>query len=242
MEHVHKIQEFHHAMDKYNKHKRYVTIHFIISCAIVLLQLTLLANLILTWQSTSILSCGALIIYAYILADLINGLTHMYMDNNTHYTSIFGPFIAAFHLHHLKPQYTKKNPVKIYFYESGAKFWLVIYLLLILIINNYAPIKFELKFVLIGIGMFSSLAELSHYWCHSSGNNKLIQLLQKYGVLLSKKHHSIHHVEDNKNYAFLNGISDPLINTIAKWLYKGYKNNADLHVKAYNGPQTGNRQ
>ena len=51
----------------------------------------------------------------------------------------------------------------------------------------------------------------------------------------------IHHVSDNKNYSFLNGISDPLINCIAYALYDGYKNNADKHAKSYMGAQTNNR-
>ena len=56
------------------------------------------------------------------------------------------------------------------------------------------------------------------------------------------EHHKHHHLSDNINYAFLNGITDPILNKIALYLYNGYKNNADLHVLAYRGLQTSNRE
>ena len=56
-------------------------------------------------------------------------------------------------------------------------------------------------------------------------------------ILLSKKHHMKHHLKDNTNYAFLNGMTDFSINIIAKHLYNGYKNNSDLHVLAYNNKE-----
>jgi hypothetical protein len=37
---------------------------------------------------------------AYLLTDLLNGLIHLYMDNNDNYRSVIGPFVAAFHVHH----------------------------------------------------------------------------------------------------------------------------------------------
>ena len=73
------------------------------------------------WQIVSLVS-------AFFLADLINGLVHMYMDNNDNYDSLPGPLIAAFHLHHRTPLY-KKNPLLlVYFNESGSKIWLAVFL------------------------------------------------------------------------------------------------------------------
>ena len=63
----------------------------------------------------------------------------------------------------------------------------------------------------------------------------MVKFLQKYNILLSPSHHRYHHSHDNMNYAFLNGLSDPLINIIAKKMkFTGYKNNADQHVKSWN--------
>jgi hypothetical protein len=38
---------------------------------------------------------------------------------------------------------------------------------------------------------------------------------------------------DNTNYAFLNGITDPLVNLIAQKISNGYKNSTDLHFALY---------
>jgi hypothetical protein len=65
--------------------------------------------------------------------------------------------------------------------------------------------------------------------------------MRRSGLLLSKRHHGRHHIEDNVNYAFLNGMSDPLINIIAKKLYPGYKSTTDLHYALYEGKGTKNR-
>ena len=40
---------------------------------------------------------------AYLLTDLINGLVHMYMDNNDRHDSLAGPLFANFYLHHKIP-------------------------------------------------------------------------------------------------------------------------------------------
>jgi hypothetical protein len=40
-------------------------------------------------------------------------------------------------------------------------------------------------------------------------------------------------MQDNVSYAFLNGLTDPLINHIASRFYRGYKQNTDLHYATY---------
>jgi hypothetical protein len=171
---------------------------------------------------------------AYIVTDFVNGLVHMYMDNNTNYTSWVGPFVSAFHLHHSKPIYAKRHPIKVYFYESGTKFWLLAYLLVLAIFQKKLCLYYGLEFGLVCFGILSSVAEVSHYWCHNATRkNKIIRILQKYRILLSKQHHAAHHMSDNTHYAFLNGITDPLLNVISKHCYDGYKNHSDKHTAAY---------
>ena len=238
-----KVAEFQFAMHRYNNNIFYKKISIVASIIIISLQIISAKQF---YQFCHLINPMSLIfpfICAYILTDFINGLIHMYMDNNTQYCSIVGPFIAAFHLHHLSPKYTDKHPLKIYFYESGTKFWLVIYLSLLVLIQQSLTLSNGINFCLVCIGILSSLAEVSHFWCHRSKNRNIcITFLQKNGILLSKKHHLIHHYSDNKNYAFLNGISDPLINLISHYFYTGYKNNSDQHAKAYTGLQTDNRR
>lgn len=229
-----KVSEFSKAIEKYNTSSFYITFETVLAVSIVILQLLSLINLIQTFQypGGTILIVSLLI--SYIATDFINGLVHMIVDNNTNYTSIVGPFIAAFHLHHLKVKYTPKHPLTIYFTESGHKFWLVFYLIALTLLQHNSLLSTGLNLGLVNIGILSSVAELSHYWCHNPPKkNALILFLQRHRILLSFKHHRLHHLKDNTNYAFLNGFSDPLLNIIARLFYKGYKNNSDKHVATY---------
>ncbi|CAM4404273.1 MAG: hypothetical protein LEGION0403_FIIPPAGN_00872 [Legionella sp.] len=229
-----KVNEFIQAIQKYLNHWRYRSFERLVSFLIVSLQAITLFNLIYTYESTSYSGLILVLVIAYIVTDFVNGLVHMYMDNNTYYTSPAGPYIAAFHLHHAKYFYTVRHPLKVYFDESGTKFWLLVYLVALVGIQLNFHLGVSLNTGLVAFGIFSSIAELSHYWCHNATDeNRLILWLQNHHVLLSKKHHKAHHCSDNIQYAFLNGVTDPLINLIALYCCKGYKNHSDKHTRAY---------
>lgn len=231
-----KIQEFNAAMDRYHQNSYYSKFGLFVATLVIIFQFLSVINL---YSVALIAKIDPLYLFlsffiAYFITDFINGIIHLLMDNNTHYKSIIGPLIAAFHMHHKQPLYKNRHPIKIYFYESGAKVWLPIYLLMLLCAQIKLNMPFYLHFILVTFGILSSVAEVSHYWCHNSYSaSKLVKILQKYNILLSPKHHKHHHMQDNMHYAFLNGMTDPLINLIAQWFFKGYKNNADLHAKAH---------
>jgi uncharacterized membrane protein YecN with MAPEG domain len=241
-----KIEEFKVAIEKYHHHGVYQWVGRVASVFVIVLQLT---TAYCFFQNHD--GCADPVHYfflipvffvAYVITDFINGLIHMYMDNNTDYDSYVGPFVAAFHMHHKNPDYKNKNAIRVYFDESGAKLWLPFYLIVVVFVELKFNVLIYFNFLCLCFGILSSFAEVSHYWCHNATNkNRVIGFFQKWGVLLSKKHHTHHHVSDNVNYAFLNGVTDPLINKIAGYLYQGYKNNADQHVLAYQGLQTLNR-
>jgi sterol desaturase/sphingolipid hydroxylase (fatty acid hydroxylase superfamily) len=162
------------------------------------------------------------------------------MDNNDNYDSLAGPLIANFHLHHKTPLY-KKNPlIVVYFMETGSKVWLVGYLTSVVFMLYMLPINPIVAHVYVYTGILSSVAEVSHYLCHTS-SMPLTQVLAKCGLLLSKRHHAHHHLEDNSNYAFLNGFSDPVLNVIAKRFYPGYKTTTDRHFACYDSGSADSR-
>jgi len=235
-----KAREFQVAMERYHQYDVYRKTGLLVSVLVVSLQILTVIHFYMTCFELKLLNSILAVLFAYMLADFVNGLIHMYMDNNTNYNSFFGPFIAAFHLHHLKPRYSDSHFLVVYFNESGTKFWLVFYLGILIGFQYLPAFPTTINLCLVSFGIFSSLAEVSHYWCHNS-KNRLILILQRYRIFLPKKHHLVHHKMDNKNYAFLNGFSDPFINLIAGYLYQGYKNNSDAHAKAYQGAQTHNR-
>lgn len=124
-----KQQQFNRAMELYTSKAGYKLFGHLISTANITLQLYLLY---LVWP----LSTGPVwqllaLVAAYLLTDFINGLVHMYMDNNDRYECIDGPLIANFHLQHKTPLYKQRNLLLVYFMESGSKVWLVCYLLLV---------------------------------------------------------------------------------------------------------------
>lgn len=228
-----KVKEFSLALNKYETQKKYFYIHLVCASLVVFLQ-ALSFSLIFLDAKFSWLQLLISIPVAFILADFINGLIHMIMDNNTHYTSIVGPLIAVFHLHHAKLKYLPKPVPLIYFHESGFKIWLAVYLCILVFLQVFFNIA--VMWLLIGafFAVFSSMAEVSHYLCHNYNNQKgFIAWLQKNHILLNKSHHLPHHREDNIQYAFLNGLTDPVLNLIAASCCKGYKNHADFHVALY---------
>jgi hypothetical protein len=233
-----KQQQFNSAMELFEKKRIYTFIGKLVSILVVSLQFFLLylVQPLSLGLPLQILSFFA----AYLAADFLNGLVHMYMDNNDSYDSLAGPLIAAFHLHHRTPIY-KTNPLPIvYFNESGSKVWLVGYLLSAAILINTKLLPPFIFWTLVYVGILSSFAEVTHYCCHVADSG-ITRLINRSGFFLSKQHHARHHLADNVDYAFLNGFTDPLLNIIAKKFYPGYKNTTDMHYAAYTGKGTENR-
>ena len=233
-----KQKEFNSAMYKYTNRKVYKLFGKLISIINVSLQIYLL-YLIIQIPISAFRNILAFII-AFLLTDFVNGIVHLIMDNTERYNSIAGPLIANFHLHHKTPMYKKSPLILVYFNESGAKVWLVGYLFIVALILSFSNPNSLVAYILVYVGILSSVAEVSHYLCHTS-ESVVYMFLSKAGILLSKRHHAKHHLEDNKNYAFLNGSTDPLINLIAGKFFKGYKNTTDCHFANYIGEGSSNR-
>jgi sterol desaturase/sphingolipid hydroxylase (fatty acid hydroxylase superfamily) len=231
-------RRFNAAMERYERVPTYQAIGKAVSVANVSLQLL---TLILVWPA----SLGAPLqlaafAAAWVLADFLNGLVHIFMDGNDAYDSPVGPLIAAFHLHHMTPLYKRRPLPLVYFEESGSKLWLVGYLALVALVIRAGAVPPLAAWILVHVGILSSVAEVSHYCCHTVDSG-WVRLLRSAGLLLSKRHHARHHREDNVNYAFLNGLTDPLLNVVARRWSRGYKRTTDLHYGRYEGGGTSNR-
>lgn len=225
-------QAFNKAMERHDSNPVYVWFSGMVALSNVGLQVLLLSLTIPQVITNSLLQIFLLLLVVLYLTDLINGLVHIFMDNYGNYEHLAGPLVAHFHLHHKTPLYRKRGLLAIYFLETGAKVWLVAYLLAVLGLHQLFPGSSILVPGLALIGVFSSVAEVSHYLCHSS-NHPVARALMRAHILLNKKHHALHHTQDNTNYAFLNGWSDPLLNWIAKRWFPGYKEGTDLHYAQY---------
>lgn len=230
--------QFNAAMEKYEKKASYQAVGHIVSFTNVSLQVVL--ALLAFQQTIGLLRQVLTFAAAYIIADFVNGLVHMYMDSNDEYESAAGPLIAAFHLHHRTPVY-KQNPLLVvYYHETGAKVWLAFFLLIAVPAVWLGVLSGVAAYGVLYFSVLSSVAEVSHYLCHVP-QSKLARFLGNMRVLLPIRHHMLHHTQDNVNYTFLNGMTDPLLNVIARFMSKGYKNTTDTHYAQYTGAGTANR-
>ena len=225
-----KQKQFNAAMALYESRKVYRLFGIFVSMANIALQIyTLFKVFALSigfgWQIASIVA-------AYVMTDFVNGLVHLYMDHNDRYESWAGPLIANFHLHHKKPRYEDNNVLVVYFNETGSKVWMVIYLAAVAALFHIPGINPVLLYTLTYIGILSSVAEVSHFLAHNS-MSPVALFLARIKLLLTKRQHALHHLQDNMSYTFLNGLTDPLVNRIARRYFAGYKNTTDLHYATY---------
>ena len=222
------------AMMRYETRPVYARISRVVAYAVVGLQWVLL---IAAWRSAlGVVMHGVLVCAAFVLADFVNGMVHLYMDHQRGYRSFVGPFVAAFHLHHDRPNYTDKPIFRVYLDESGSKIWLAVALVLFgIVVVFFGVAPWVLCFVAY-FAFWSSWAEVSHFLCHNR-KDAWVLWLQKYWLLLPRAHHMQHHRFDNVNYAFLNGMSDPLINGWARRFCRGYVGTTDLDTALYQARQ-----
>jgi sterol desaturase/sphingolipid hydroxylase (fatty acid hydroxylase superfamily) len=223
-----KQEQYRRAMDKFEHHLVYRNLGTVVAAVIVLLQAVCLA--LLPWGAAT-LAWIPLFVLAYVLADFVNGLIHMVMDNTADYTSVIGPLVAAFHRHHHVPKYRDRPVLIVLLAENSMKNWLAVYMLGLVAVLGFLPPA--LAFTLLAFSLLSSVAELSHYLCHNS-THRFVRALQSARILLHPNHHRMHHEADNTHYAFLNGMTNPLVNWIAKRVYPGgYVETTDAHSAPY---------
>jgi hypothetical protein len=233
-----KQRQFNAAMEKYEKMKRYVWVGYV--CSFMNVSLQALLVLLVFQQTIGPLRQVLTLAAAYVITDFINGLVHMYMDNNENYESPTGPLVASFHLHHKTPRYQTKPLIAVYYHESGSKIWLTFFLIIAVAGVWLGPITGVAAYGIMYFSILSSVAEISHYLCHAPSSGAA-RFLGRIRILLPVRYHVRHHVEDNVQYAFLNGMTDPLLNVIARKMYRGYKTTTDTHYAMYEGAGTSNR-
>jgi hypothetical protein len=235
-----KHRQFNAAMEKYQNNPVYLWVGGVVSFVNVSLQGVLVV--LMFPYSIGLAKQALTLVAAYIFADFVSGLVHMYMDNNDDYLSPWGPLVAAFHLHHRMPKYKQKPLVAVYYHETGSKIWLVFFEAAAVFAVWYGMVPDTIAYGAMYFAVFSSIAEVSHYLCHVP-NSGVMRLLGQAGILMSSKYHiQRHHLQDNKNYTFLNCMTDSLVDLIANFLRLGYKNTTDTHYASYSGADTENRE
>ena len=161
---------------------------------------------------------------AYLVADFISGLVHFLCDNlGDENTPIVGQsFIKPFREHHDNPTEmvnhdfieTNGNTFLTCFIGLFITFWIVLG-------QEGSGWLFFSNFMLM-LGIFISLTNQFHKWAHQREVPGWVGVLQKTGIILSPRHHGIHHRPPyEKYYCITSGILNPLLNRINffNWLY-----------------------
>jgi hypothetical protein len=176
-----KQQQFNVAMEKYEQIHGYQLVGHVVSFVNITLQAVLAVRVL--QQTIGPLRQVLAFAAAYVLADFINGLIHMYMDNNDDYESLAGPLIASFHLHHKTPRYVQKPLIEVYYNESGSKIWLAFFLMFAVAGVWQGSIAGVAAYGTMYFSVLSSIAEVSHYLCHVP-QPRAARLLGKVRILL----------------------------------------------------------
>ncbi|HSI06071.1 MAG TPA: fatty acid desaturase CarF family protein [Myxococcota bacterium] len=154
---------------------------------------------------------GGGILAALLAADMFSGLVHWAADNwGDPSWPILGPgFIQPFRNHHVDPKDITRHD----FVELNGNNCIV-----------SIPVFFAAGYAsdIMGpeIGLFTSVFALGvalwvfgtnqfHAWAHADTPPRLVRLLQRTGLLLSPKHHDVHHVAPHaRHYCITNGWMD----------------------------------
>lgn len=143
-------------------------------------------------------------VLGYLLADFMSGLVHFLGDSfGTVRTPIFGPtFIFPFREHHVDPEEITRHG----FIETNGHNCLVSLPVMMVmhsllfstaIASVPASIAFATGFFLI-LGVFAT--NQFHKWAHVKHPPTLVAFLQKYRLILSPKHHKVHHTSPFERY------------------------------------------
>lgn len=149
----------------------------------------------------------------YLIADLVSGLVHFLADNFAEAdTPVIGPaFVRPFREHHSDPLLITKHG----FVEANGNNVLVS-LPVVAAVLWWLPIGASRWTTLAGGFVFFFifaifLTNQFHKWAHMPAAPRWVERLQAAGIILSKRHHDVHHTSPfNTYYCITVGLWNPL--------------------------------
>lgn len=151
---------------------------------------------------------AAALVAALLAADFFSGLVHWAADNwGDPKWPILGPgFIQPFRNHHVDPTDISRHD----FVELNGNNCIVS--LPVFFLGGWASDVMEPETGLftsvfaVGVALWVFGTNQFHAWAHSVSPPRLVRLLQRTGIILSPKHHDVHHVAPHaENYCITNG-------------------------------------
>jgi len=153
------------------------------------------------------------VLSAYLFADLLSGLVHIYLDHSKiKFDGSYADWAKmGFQVHHLYPTFHwLVHPHYQPYMECNTIFPNVN---LVAMIN---ALTFQLPVLAMGC-LFTVSFQATHYYAHARTHNKkvpfVVERLQDLGVILHPRGHQIHHTTYNTDFCILNGY----MNWVCDW-------------------------
>ena len=142
----------------------------------------------------SMVLAGALV--GYVAADFISGLVHWLADRyGTPQTPFAGPnFVGPFRQHHVDPKgITRHDWIETNGNNCVVSFWILVIAYVLATPVPASPLTLFVfsttVFAMIGVMATNQF----HKWAHMDNPAKIVDLLQRWHVILPRQHHDIHH-------------------------------------------------
>ena len=166
------------------------------------------------WWLLPVTLC-AFILSAF-LADLISGLVHWGCDTwGSVDTPVLGRvFIRQFREHHVDPEEINRHD---FVETNGTNAGLALLpravtYSLAFDLAHPTVVSWGLQIGGMGTALFVTLTSQAHKWAHLPTVHPVIATLQRWGVMLSREHHDVHHVAPHMHhYSITGGWIDPLL-------------------------------
>lgn len=148
------------------------------------------------------------VLFGILLGDLFAGIFHWWEDRYGKTTwPIIGKFIVENNIGHHKTPWTIGN--ESYWTNCGPS---IIALLPFMILAWY----FGWHLLLVAF-IVASQANQVHAWSHKKANS-FIRFFQKLGILLSPRHHAVHHKRPyTQRYCVVTDCLNPILHTVGFW-------------------------
>lgn len=153
------------------------------------------------------------LLLAYIASDVISGIVHWAGDTiGSERVPFLGPnFIRPFREHHLD----QKDITRHDFIETNGNNCIVVVLPLLAayLLSPLAGFGFFAATFVAGLGLFVVATNQFHKWAHADAPPRFARSLQRWGLILSARHHDIHHAAPHdKHYCITVGWMNPVLN------------------------------
>jgi hypothetical protein len=148
----------------------------------------------------------------WIYSDVYSALLHCVLDNEQSLGVRFlAPVARGFQEHHTFPMETTKGQGLRSLCNDTVRMQQIIAACALLLGQRRAQtvVLVLCKNITCAYG-----TQVGHYFAHCPGRSRFCRWLQRCGLILSPKHHAIHHRTFDRNFGIVNGASDRILNCV----------------------------